>query len=199
MKVVPSLIDDPGTQPARLRPDSDVTLRTDRLELVATTLEHIEAEMENAPSLGRLLRVAIPSSWPPGEYDRHALEFFRDQLRAGGASQVGWYGWYALACNASGVRETLVAAAGYVGPPMHGSVEIGFSVVPEAQGRGYAKEIVRALVERAFEQAEVETVIAHTYDSNKASTRVLLRCGFLRSGARGEPGIIKYQIARKRI
>lgn len=177
----------------------EIILRTDRLELVASTLAHIDAEMENPPSLGGLLRAAIPSSWPPGEYDRTALEFFRDQLRAGGPSHVGWYGWYALACNASGERETLVAAAGYVGPPKHGSVEIGFSVVPEAQGRGYASEIVKALVTRAFKQPGMQTVIAHTYDSNEPSTRVLLRCGFLRVGAGGEPGVVKYQIARNAI
>ncbi len=196
MKVVPSLADQRGAQPARPRSARELTLRTNRLELLATTLAHIDAEMEDPPSLGGLLHVAIPSSWPPGEYDRNALEFFRDQLRAGGLSHVGWYGWYAMVCNASGERETLVAAAGYVGPPKDGSVEIGFSVVPEARGRGYATEIVRALVERAFEQPEIQTVIAHTYDSNEPSTRVLLRCRFLRMGAGGEPGVVKYQIER---
>ena len=36
-----------------------------------------------------------------------------------------------------------MAGAGYMGPPMEELVEIGYSVVPEARGRGFATEIVR--------------------------------------------------------
>jgi RimJ/RimL family protein N-acetyltransferase len=163
---------------------------------VASSLAHIDAELQDPASLGALLGVAVPASWPPGEYDRDALDFFRDRLTAAGASQVGWYGWYALTLNAEGHCDSLVAAAGYFGPPAQGSVEIGFSVVPEARARGYATEIAQALISHAFDQPGVQLVNARAADSNVPSIRVLLKCGFHRVGPGAEPGIAEYQIAR---
>jgi len=171
-------------------------LQTRRLRLVASSLEHIEAELQGAASIGALLHAAVPGSWPPGEYDRDALEYFRGRLAEGGPSQVGWYGWYVLTTDAEGQCDSLIAAAGYFGPPSQGSVEIGFSVIPEARGRGYATEIAQALVANAFDQPGVQVVNARTADSNVPSARVLLRCGFHRVGPGAEPGTVEYQIAR---
>ena len=174
----------------------ELILRTPRLELVATTLEHIEAELISPQALEPLLGVRIPPSWPPGEYDRDALEFFRDRLRAGGPSQVGWYGWYAMTRDDCGRRETLVAGAGYLGPPSAGSVEIGYSVIPEARGLGYATELVQVLTDHAFTHPEVRFVTAHTSDHNVPSTKVLLQCGFHRVGPGTEPGSVAYRRER---
>ena len=56
----------------------ELVIRTRRLQLVAMTLAHIEAELQGGLALGPLLGVAIPSSWPPGEYDRDAMQFLLD-------------------------------------------------------------------------------------------------------------------------
>ena len=175
----------------------ELVIRTRRLQLVAMTLAHIEAELQGGQALGPLLGVSVPSSWPPGEYDRDAMEFFRGRLLAGGPSHLGWYCWYAIGCDAYGRRDQLLAAAGYFGPPSDGSVEVGYSVIPEARGHGYATEIVDALVGRAFEEPGVRVVIAHTVDSNVPSTRVLLRCGFERVGVGERPGTIGYRRVRE--
>ncbi len=171
-------------------------LRTKRLDLVAATLAHVEAELEGPDALAALLGVPIPSGWPPGEYDRAALEYFRGQLEAGGTEAVGWYGWYAVARGPDGRRERLVAAAGYLGPPREGVVEIGYSVMPEARNQGYAREIVSALVAYALADATVREVIAHTSEDNAPSGRVLLACGFERIGPGPEPGSIRYRARR---
>jgi ribosomal-protein-alanine N-acetyltransferase len=173
-----------------------LTIQTPRLRLVAGSLEHIDAELQDPASLEAILGVAIPASWPPGEYDRDALDFFRGRLVAGGPSQVGWYVWYALTSDAEGHCDSLVAAGGYFGPPSQGSVEIGFSVIPEARSRGYATEVAQALIARAFEQPGVQVVNARTADSNLPSARVLLKCGFHCVGPGTEPGTAEYQIAR---
>ena len=55
----------------------------------------------------------------------------------------------------------LVAAGGYFGPPAGGSVEIGYSVIPEARERGYATELVEALV--------------HVWDEARAAAREFWR------------------------
>ena len=170
--------------------------RTPRLELVAATLDLIEAELAGPEALGALLGVPVPGSWPPGEYDRDALEFFTSRLVTGGPAALGWYNWYAITLGADGRRESLVAGAGYMGPPAHGVVEIGYSVVPEARGRGFATEIVRALADRALSEDAVCKVIAHTLASNTSSQGVLRRSGFMPAGAGTEPGLLRFERAR---
>lgn len=65
------------------------------------------------------------------------------------------------------------------GPPDQGGVvEIAYGVDPEYQGRGYATEAARALVNFAFRSGQVCLVRAHTRAENNASMRVLAKCGF---------------------
>ena len=164
-----------------------------RLRLVPSTLAHIEAELQGPEYLQPLLRVDIPQSWPPGEYDRDALLYFRSRMQEGGPSHDGWYGWYVIASGTDAEGESLVAAAGYFGPPADGCVEIGYSVVPEARGLRFASEIIEALVVHAFKHRDVQVVIAHTSDSNVPSTKALLRSGFVRVGPGTEAGTVQYR------
>ncbi len=168
-------------------------LRTRRLSLHAATLEHVRAELEDPGRLALLLDAAVSANWPPGEYDRDAQEYFRARLEAGGAAVEGWYGWYAVKeADREGPRA-LVAAAGYLGPPdASGAVEIGYSVLPEWRRRGYASEIVEALVARAFSQPGVRRVVAHTTAANLGSAAVLLRCGFRQLGAGRDAGSVRF-------
>ena len=168
------------------------TITTARLELVAATASHLDAELASPEALGGLLGVRVPASWPPGQYDRAAIEYFRLQL-ARDPSAVGWYGWYAI--HRAGA--TLIGAAGYFGPPSSdGTVEIGYSITPEFRGRGLAAEITEALVEKAFSGPTVRRVIAQAQESNVASTRVLERAGFTCVGPGREPGAIEYERCR---
>jgi RimJ/RimL family protein N-acetyltransferase len=114
-------------------------------------------------------------------------------LKAGGPTHVGWYGWYGVTRNSDGSRDELVGGAGYFGPPTEGIVEIGYSVVPSARRRGFASEMVAALVDHAFKHSPVQALIAHTTDSNPASCKVLLRCGFQRVGPGAEPDSIQFR------
>lgn len=164
-------------------------LSTPRLDLVAANSALIAAELADAQSLAAPLSAVVPADWPPGELDRPALEFFAARYAEEGEAAIGWYHWYAIVRAAP---ATLVGGAGYFGPPKDGRVEIGYSVVAAAQRRGYATEIVEALVARAFEHG-VDEVVAHTTDANVASTRVLARCAFLREGpSPADPTIVRH-------
>ena len=68
------------------------------------------------------------------------------------------------------------------GPPRDGVVEIAYGVAPDFEGRGYATEAARALVDIAFQSSEVKRVIAHTLERTNASSRVLLKTGFQCAG-----------------
>lgn len=171
-----------------------LTLATARLDLVATTLEHLQAELEAPAELGGLLHAAVPPSWPPGLYDRDAMEFFRTRLVEGGPAAVGWYGWYAVLRAETDRPATLVAGCGYFGPPGEdGIVEIGYSAAPEFRGRGYTTECVQALTARALRSPDVRAVVAEAHAENAASLKVLERCGFHQVGAGRDPGHHRYQ------
>ncbi len=154
-------------------------MRTDRLELTAATYHHINAEIESPELLACLLEAQVEPGWPPGEYDLGAQEFFRDRLQAGGESAVGWYTWYAVRHEERGRPPLLIGAGGFLGPPgEQQEVEVGFSIVPSQQRRGYATEMTKALIAYAFADQRTQKVIAHTTPQNVPSHEVLARCGF---------------------
>ena len=69
-----------------------------------------------------------------------------------------------------------------------GSVEIGYGISEINQGNGYATEAVNAAVTWALKQPGVFRVEAETEPDNRASQRVLEKCGFIPSGIIGEEG-----------
>lgn len=157
---------------------------TERLELIAATLEHINAELKSPNLLAQILNVEVSSEWPPGEYDKNAQEYFRDQLIKCGEDLVGWLSWYAIKRASEKQSAVLIAAGGYFGPPSEtGEVEIGYSVVPSYRRKGYATEFVQALVDMAKKDSRVKRIVARTTDSNKASCIVLEKVGFINVGS----------------
>jgi [ribosomal protein S5]-alanine N-acetyltransferase len=79
--------------------------------------------------------------------------------------------------------RSVIGAASFKGPPdAGGMVEIAYGIVPSFQGRGYATEAARALIDFAQNEANVQQIIAHTMPEANASTRVLKNCGFAFAG-----------------
>ena len=69
-----------------------------------------------------------------------------------------------------------------------GTAEIGYGIQEACQGQGYAAEAVDAVAAWALRQPAVTRVEAETEINNKASRRVLEKCGFHPSGVVGEEG-----------
>ena len=69
-----------------------------------------------------------------------------------------------------------------------GSVEIGYGIEEDYQDCGYATEAVSEVVAWALKQPEVCQIEAEAEESNKASIKVLEKCGFKRNGVIGEEG-----------
>jgi [ribosomal protein S5]-alanine N-acetyltransferase len=171
-------------------------LRSTRLTLIASTLEHIRIELEAPGELAGLLDAEVSKAWPTGEYDRDAMEFFRGCFEQGGEAVEGWYGWYAVRDADAGAPRSLVGAAGYFGPAdPEGTVEIGYSVLQEWRRRGFASEMVESLVKHAFTFGSTRRVIAHTTEANPASIAVLSRCGFRPAGI-GREGALRFELPR---
>lgn len=168
-------------------------IHTQRLTLIPSSARHVRAELESQSAIGTLLNADVPASWPPGQYDRDAQEFFLGALEAGGDDAIGWYGWYAVRQASGAERAVLLGGGGYFGPPTEGTVEIGYSVCPEWCGQGYATELARALVKHALQLADVTRVIAHTNLDNPASVAVLIGSGFTKAPESDQPDTLLFE------
>jgi [ribosomal protein S5]-alanine N-acetyltransferase len=86
-----------------------------------------------------------------------------------------WIHGFAVVHRASGA---VIGSCGYKGPPgADAVVEIAYGIDPAYQGRGYATEAARALIDFAFGSGRVRLVYAHTRPEENASTHVLTKCG----------------------
>lgn len=59
--------------------------------------------------------------------------------------------------------------------------DIGYTIVPQAQGQGYASEALQAVCDYGFTQAGVKAVNAYVLADNGGSVRVLEKAGFVRT------------------
>lgn len=96
--------------------------------------------------------------------------------------------WYAPWAMTLKDTQKYVGDLGFKGPVKKHAVEIGYGVLPEYEGQGYTTEAVQAMTQWAFQQKDVVFVEAETEPENKASQRVLEKCGFAPDGTTGEEG-----------
>jgi [ribosomal protein S5]-alanine N-acetyltransferase len=77
------------------------------------------------------------------------------------------------------IDVVMIGMCGFAAPPdSDGTVEIGYGIAPDYQGKGYASEAAQGLVDFASRDPRVRTIRAHTLLQASASTRVLEKCGF---------------------
>jgi RimJ/RimL family protein N-acetyltransferase len=162
---------------------------TDRLRLVAGTKALAAAEIGDRAEFAKLLGASVPETWPPDSL-RDVLGYFYGLCQEH-PEWEGWLTWYAIKIDND--YPMLCGSIGFKGPPdKRGMVEIGFSVLPEFQGRGLATEMVAGIVQWAKRQPGVKKIEAETNIDNKASIRVLEKNGFVRTGAGLEPNTIRF-------
>ena len=157
------------------------------LRLVPGSLEVYAAELaRDYGELARLLAVGPIAEWPPqgGEHDEQAVAFFRDALTAD-ATLWRWLAFYVC------VGAHLVGSAGFMGAPVAGTAEIGYSICARHRRRGFATGAVRALVEHAS-AAGVDRLIAHTRATNTGSISVLERNGFVAAPQSDRDGYLRF-------
>jgi len=84
--------------------------------------------------------------------------------------------------------NVLIGMGGFPGPPdANGVAEIAYGIAPAYQGKGYATEVAMALIEFANSDPRVKTICAHTLAESNASTRILGKCGFKKTGEATDP------------
>ena len=119
---------------------------------------------------------------------RHLVDLLRRN-----PAVAGWAAWYFIANRH---KRVAIGMGGFKGLPVAGAIEIGYSLLPEFQKKGYATEAVAALLDWAFGHDEVVHVIAETLPESAPSIRVLERSGFTNIGQGSEEGILRFELSR---
>lgn len=96
-----------------------------------------------------------------------------------------WYTAWRITLKKKGV---MVGDVCFKGLPDNGKPEIGYGIIDEYQGNGYATKAVAAICRWAFSQKGVSAIEAETAPDNAASQRVLEKTGFKPTGTVGEEG-----------
>lgn len=175
---------------------SGTKIMTERLDLLAGSVELSRAEISDRERFAELLGARVPPAWPPPFNDEASMEWSARIHEANGAA-VGWGGWYFLLRDDRSNARTAIGGGGFKGPPTpEGTVEIGYSLLEEHQGKGYGTEAVLAIVAWAFEHPEVRRVIAETSPELGSSIRLLEKCRFRLVGPGSEAGSLLYELPR---
>lgn len=134
------------------------------------------AALENRRGLERKLSARVPRTWPGADFARMLPVLAR-------SAESGWSARLVVYSE----ERVLIGDAGFHGPPDGtGTVEIGYSIVPEYRGRGFAFEAAEALVAYAFTHPRVRRVTAECLHDNQPSLKILRKLGMLRVGHASE-------------
>lgn len=176
---------------------SELTMRTERLELVASNAILAKANLERGEEFGRMLDALIPKDWPPPLNDIESMRWSAE-YHAHQDGTTGWMEWFIILADPRQNARQAVGIAGFKGSPTgDGTVEVGYSVMEDQQRKGYATEAVRRLVEWAFANPLVRRVIAETYPELTPSIRVMEKIGMRFIGVGSGERIIRYELKRE--
>ena len=91
-------------------------------------------------------------------------------------------------------NDTIVGTCAFRSPPRNGEVEIAYFTFPEFEGRGFATEMARHLIQIANYTKPGTSIFAFTLPEKNASNRILNKLGFRFCGeTRDEDGLIVWR------
>ena len=164
---------------------------TPRLILITITPETVRSEQANDKRLAEFIGCTIPANWPHVHWEPHVFDFLLAQFEHH-PEQIGWNRY--IVFRHSYDSRTLIGTLGAFTKVAPNEVEIGYSVLPQFEGRGLATEAAKALVEYLRTDERIASIIAHTFPSIPGSIRVMEKCGMIYDGEGEEAGTIRYRL-----
>jgi ribosomal-protein-alanine N-acetyltransferase len=165
---------------------------TSRLTLIAITPEMLLSEKNGDGRLGELIQCVIPTNWPPADWEPHVFDFLLAQF-AKHPEQLGWHRYVGFV-PPDGRRTLIGALGGFTKAAAPAECEVGYSTIAPYEGRGFATEGVRALIDYVRSDERITSVIAHTFPSIPGSIRVMEKCGLTFDGEGEEAGTVRYRL-----
>ncbi|HPF41735.1 MAG TPA: GNAT family N-acetyltransferase [Phycisphaerae bacterium] len=173
------------------------TFETERLLLIPATVPALRAAAEqDRPQMASLLEAEVTADWPP-DLLQDALAPTADAIESGKSAHP-WATYFVFLQR----PRRLIGVTGFKSAPTDdGRVEVGYSVINSEQRRGYATEATLALIEFAFTDDRVTTIIADTMPDLIPSIRVMEKIGMTRdmdyvSAEPGEERAIRHTLDR---
>ena len=158
-------------------------VRSARLDLPLLEPDLLDALIgDRRAAIAAITGYEVPTSFPDDE-QREFLRFRRGQLTADPAR----YPW-SLRAIVLRSEHRMVGYVNFHGAPgvndtnTDRAVELGWTVFPTDQKRGYATETATALMAWATEEHGIRHFISSTTPDNAASLRVHEKLGFARTG-----------------
>lgn len=173
------------------------SLFTERLELRPITLEAVIASLEGRrrTEIEKIVGAELPWTWPSRALVEQVFEASLDAIRADPSTRL----WGDRLMVTREDAPKIVGSVVFHGrPDEQGVCEIAYGVEDSNQGKGYATEGLRVVVEWALQQPECRVVRAATTGWHKASMRVLEKVGMVFVGERHSSGtpMRVYEIAK---
>ena len=163
-------------------------LETEHLQLLPFSLELKKITLLEKAKLAEILGIHIPDSWP-GPDLTEALPFFIEAMEKDPTGHV----WDGIIIHKA--DQVAIGGIGFHGgPDEEGMVEIGYSIIPEYQGHGYATEIALRFIDWAFQNQEIKVITAECLDDNIGSIRVLEKVGMHRLEPEGN--MLKWELRK---
>ena len=120
------------------------------------------------------------------ENDEDLKKAYREMLEGCLTHPKEW-DWYAM-WMIEKIDGTHIGDLCFKGIEAGRNPEIGYGILEEYRGLGFATEAVKLALKWAFQHSMVKAVEAEADPDNAASQRVLMKCGFRPNGEVGEEG-----------
>ncbi|HEX8515892.1 MAG TPA: GNAT family N-acetyltransferase [Bacteroidia bacterium] len=147
-------------------------IETKNLKLIPCDTEILKSAIAGNEILARKINVTVENNW--SEFGVGALQYSLDKL-TGSEEEKNWWTYFPVYKQ----DNKLIGSGGYKGKPSaDGTVELGYEIAPRYRNRGIATEMAKGLIENAFKDERVKSIIAHTLGQENPSTKVLQKCGF---------------------
>lgn len=164
------------------------------IQLISCDKVVLENILEGDSHIAALLKINVIENWT--EFGSPIFQFALGKIIKNPDS-VKWWTYLPIHMESN----TLIGSCGFKGPPNDaGEVEIGYEVANVFRNKGYATQISNQLIDIAFKENKVKSIIAHTLAEPNASVRVLQKCKFEFVEQINDPedGLIwKWQLMRK--
>lgn len=148
----------------------EFSISTKRMVLHACDKATYTAILTSNEVLSQHLDCQIPNTW--SEFGLAPFQYGADLLE----KRPNSYGWFTY-LPVHQADNILIGSGGYKGPPQDGVVEIGYEIIAPYRQQGLATEMAQGLIQMAFGDEGVHTVMAHTLAEENASCQVLRKCG----------------------
>jgi len=168
-------------------------IETENLKLIPCDTEILRSAIKGNENLAHKLKVIVPDNW--SEFGIGILQYSLDRLLES-EEENNWWMYFPIHKQ----DNKLIGSGGYKGKPTpDGTVELGYEIASDYRNRGLATEMTKGLIDNAFKDNRVKSIIAHTLGKESPSTKVLQKCGFMKAEEINDPddgSIWRWQLKR---